>query len=72
MAGVEGKNCPNCGVDIGVWPVFSAGLPNRIWCPRCKSQLRYRKSLLIAARMLPLLIAVAFAEFVLITQLTIR
>ncbi len=39
-----GKNCPHCGRDIGVWPIFSAALPNRIWCPHCKSRLRYRNT----------------------------
>lgn len=37
-----GKNCPNCQADIGVWPVFSASLPTRIWCPHCSARLRYR------------------------------
>jgi hypothetical protein len=38
----DGKHCPACGKDIGVWPIFSAGLPNRIWCPHCSARLRYR------------------------------
>ena len=37
-----GKHCPACGKDIGVWPIFSAGLPNRIWCPHCSRRLQYR------------------------------
>jgi hypothetical protein len=51
-----GKNCPSCGRDIGVLPIFSAGLPNRIWCPHCKARLRYRDTL--ALMMLVLAIAV--------------
>lgn len=38
----DGKHCPDCGKDIGIWPIFSAGLPNRIWCPHCSSRLKYR------------------------------
>jgi hypothetical protein len=38
----DGKHCPSCGKDIGVWPVFSAGLPNRVRCPHCKARLEYR------------------------------
>lgn len=38
----DGKHCPSCGQDIGVWPVFSAGLPNRVRCPHCKARLAYR------------------------------
>jgi uncharacterized protein (DUF983 family) len=37
----DGKRCPACGQNIGVWPVFSAGLPNRIRCPHCSTRLRY-------------------------------
>ena len=36
-----GKHCPNCGQDIGVWPIYRAGLPNRVPCPHCKTRLRY-------------------------------
>lgn len=39
-----GKLCPACGKDIGVWPIFSAGLPNRIWCPHCRARLAYRNA----------------------------
>lgn len=40
----DGKHCPACGVDIGIWPVFLAGLPSMIRCPRCKARLRYHKT----------------------------
>ena len=39
----NGKQCPACGGDIGVWPVLSAGLPNRIRCPHCATRLTYRE-----------------------------
>jgi uncharacterized protein (DUF983 family) len=38
----DGKHCPACGTDIGLWPVFAAGLPNLIRCPRCKARLGYQ------------------------------
>ena len=38
----SGKHCPHCGRDIGVWAIFRATLPNRVWCPHCKTRLRYR------------------------------
>jgi hypothetical protein len=43
----DGKHCPACGVDIGVWPIFAAGLPNLIRCPRCKARLRYAQAGLV-------------------------
>jgi hypothetical protein len=38
----DGQHCPACARDIGIWPVFSAGLPNLIWCPHCAARLGYR------------------------------
>jgi hypothetical protein len=35
------NNCPKCGRNIGVWAVFSATLPNRIFCPHCGTRLEY-------------------------------
>ncbi|MBX9581454.1 MAG: hypothetical protein K2X87_14230 [Gemmataceae bacterium] len=37
----DGQHCPACGRDIGVWPVFTAGLPNRVRCPHCSARLGY-------------------------------
>jgi uncharacterized protein (DUF983 family) len=36
-----GNDCPACGRNIGVWAVFRAPLPNRIYCPHCGERLRY-------------------------------
>lgn len=36
-----GNDCPNCGRNIGVWAVFQAPVPNRIYCPHCRERLRY-------------------------------
>ncbi len=37
----DGKHCPECGKDIGLWPIFKAGLPNLIYCPHCDARLAY-------------------------------
>ena len=37
----NGKVCPACGKDIGVWAIFAAGVPTRIRCPHCRTLLRY-------------------------------
>ena len=40
----DGKHCPACGKDIGLWPIVSAGLPNRIRCPHCRARLCFADS----------------------------
>jgi hypothetical protein len=45
----NGRNCPVCGKDIGVWSIFSAGMPSRIRCPHCRALLRYDGSLFLVA-----------------------
>jgi uncharacterized protein (DUF983 family) len=40
----DGKHCPACGRDIGLWPVFSAILPSRVRCPHCQASLAYGNS----------------------------
>ena len=42
--GPDGAHCPACGVDIGLLPTISAGLPTLIRCPKCRVALRYRDS----------------------------
>jgi len=39
---MDGKRCPVCHTDVGFWAVFRALWPTRIFCPQCKSKLRYR------------------------------
>jgi hypothetical protein len=43
----DGKHCPACGKDIGLWPVLSAGLPTWVRCPHCKARLTYGSSFLL-------------------------
>ena len=61
----DGKHCPKCGKDIGVWPVMLAGLPNRIRCPNCRTRLVYRNTLaeflVLLFIVLPLCVLASFA-----------
>ncbi len=59
----DGKHCPACGVDIGVWPIFSAGLPNLIRCPRRKARLGYRRIGPLRLILLLLTVAVLAAAY---------
>ena len=52
----DGKHCPACGKDIGIWPVVSAALPSRVRCPHCKARLSYGGGLLLG--MIALVVAV--------------
>jgi hypothetical protein len=45
----NGKRCPACGRDIGIWSIFAAGVPSRIRCPHCRSLLRYDGTLAVIA-----------------------
>jgi uncharacterized protein (DUF983 family) len=65
----DGKHCPSCGKDIGVWPVFSAAWPTWIWCPWCKSRLRYRHTADVIAVLVVVLIAIAVGASVLVATL---
>ena len=53
----DGKHCPACGVDIGIWPIATAMLPNRIFCPGCGARLSYGGSVI---RQTAFMIFVAF------------
>lgn len=44
----DGKHCPICGKDIGLWVVLLAAWPTRVRCPHCKARLSYGGSVLLA------------------------
>lgn len=67
----DGKHCPNCGKDIGIWPVFTALGPNLIWCPHCKTRLRYRKTRTVIAVLFAVGIVIAVCVFVVVQTLEI-
>jgi hypothetical protein len=54
----DGKHCPVCGKDIGIWPIVAAGLPYRIWCPHCATKLHFVKSLDVMLVLLVLIVTV--------------
>jgi len=58
----NGKLCPACGKDIGVRAIVTAGLPNRIRCPHCRTLLRYDGMITIMA--LPFAIVILAALIV--------
>jgi len=68
----DGKHCPNCGKDIGVWPVFSATWPSLIWCPWCKTRVRYRDTTPVLAVLLVLLMVIAAVAFAVVSSLAPR
>jgi len=43
----DGKHCPVCGKDIGVWAVLKASWPTRVRCPHCKTRLSYGASVML-------------------------
>jgi DNA-directed RNA polymerase subunit RPC12/RpoP len=66
----DGKHCPACGKEIGVWPVFSAAMPSWIRCPHCKSRLRYRKTAGVFAIVLVGLLGLMIVTFIRVSALT--
>jgi hypothetical protein len=59
----DGKHCPECEKDIGVWPVLSAGLPSRIHCPHCNARLTYGNSGTFVACVFAVLLTLAVGSF---------
>jgi hypothetical protein len=51
-----GNECPACGRNIGIWAVFRAPLPNRVFCPHCGERLRYGDTVLLVASAVVLLV----------------
>jgi hypothetical protein len=37
----DSRHCPECESNIGIWAVFKATLPNRIFCPKCGQRLQH-------------------------------
>ncbi len=40
----QGRKCPGCGEDIGLWAIVKAPLPNKIKCPHCKIRIEYENA----------------------------
>ena len=42
LVNLEGKLCPNCKRDIGIWAHLKSALPNLgLKCPNCRARLKY-------------------------------
>jgi DNA-directed RNA polymerase subunit RPC12/RpoP len=39
----DGKHCPACGKDIGLWSVLLAQTPTQVRCPHCRAKLKYER-----------------------------
>lgn len=59
----DGRHCPACEKDIGVWPVLTAGLPTRVRCPHCKARLTYGSSLLLMLGVVAMTAVVGVASY---------
>ena len=51
LIGHDGRHCPSCLGDIGIWAIVKAPLPIFVRCPHCSARLAYRSAwgLLITA-----------------------
>jgi hypothetical protein len=59
----DGKHCPACGKDIGLWSVLSAGLPTRVRCPHCQARLSYGGDSALMVGLFAILLVAAGAAF---------
>jgi hypothetical protein len=59
----DGKHCPACGKDIGIWPILMAGLPSWVRCPHCRARLSYGKTGVLVALLFGLLLLLNGAAF---------
>jgi hypothetical protein len=59
----DGRHCPSCRKDIGLWPVFTAGLPDRIRCPHCRCRLRYENATGVVVLLLAALAGAVYGGF---------
>ena len=64
----DGKHCPDCGQDIGIWPVFSAGLPSRVRCPFCKSRLSYGDTRTLVACLAAVVLLVGASSYFFVSR----
>src|SRR5262245_7976997 len=68
----DGKHCPACGRDIGLWPVLTAILPTRVRCPHCKTSLAYSNSSRLVFGLLALGLLLGAAAYFLAVWMQIK
>ena len=61
----EGKRCPWCKEEIGLWAVIKAAWPTMIKCPACGSKLTYeiRLGRFLLTQVLPAGLVMAFLSY---------
>ena len=59
----DGKHCPACGKDIGLWAVLLAGLPSHIRCRHCQARLTYGNSVLLLLGVTTMVAVVGVASY---------
>jgi hypothetical protein len=59
----DGKICPVCEKDIGLWPVFTAAMPSRVTCPHCRTRLHYADTGVLVATLVALFLVFAAGAF---------
>jgi len=59
----DGKHCPECGKDIGIWPILMAGLPSLVRCPHCRARLSYGNASVMVALLFGLLLLLSGGAF---------
>jgi len=68
----DGKHCPACGEDIGVWPIASAFMPGHCRCPHCRARLAWDRAYRTTAVMLALTVVIAGAALTTVYRLEIE
>lgn len=67
---IDGKHCPKCARDIGVWPIVKAGLPNLLRCPHCAARIRYENAGIVVAVLLVLVVVFTYLAYAVAGALT--
>jgi len=65
----DGKHCPKCARDIGIWPIFKAALPSSLRCPHCGARIHYADAGLVIAAMLTAVAGLSYLAYVVANKL---
>lgn len=68
----DGKHCPACGADIGIWPIASAIIPGRAKCPHCQTKLTWNGAYGATLVMVLLTLAICGVAVLILNRLPIE
>jgi hypothetical protein len=68
----DGKHCPACGEDIGIWPIVSAIVPGRSKCPHCQTGLTWKGAYVATGVMVLLTLAITGTAMLVVHRLAIE